>query len=206
MTVIDAIDDPVEPHRPATAQGSASELRLARALKAAQADVARLQQALARAEQLADRDPLTGLLNRRGFEQALAGILAACRRYRTDAALIYIDLDGFKTVNDRFGHAAGDETLKRVAHVLASGVRESDIIARLGGDEFAVILNRAGHAAAEAKAESLAKAVESAPSGPSGPIRLSYGIRTFEPGMEGTRMLAEADAAMFVRKGDRRRV
>ena len=202
MTAIEAIDDPVEPHLavvPTSAPG------LARALKAAEAEVQRLKQALARAEQLADHDALTGLLNRRGFEQALAGVLAACRRYRTDAALIYIDLDGFKAVNDRFGHAAGDETLKTVAHVLASGVRESDIIARLGGDEFAVILNRAGRGAAESKAESLARAVEEARAGPGGPIRLSYGVRTFEPGMEAAQMLAEADAAMFVRKGDRRR-
>ena len=203
MTAIQAIDDPVEPHRQAVVP--TSQLGLVRALKTAEAEVERLKQALARAEQLADHDPLTGLLNRRGFEQALASALAACRRYRTDAALIYIDLDGFKAVNDRFGHAAGDETLKTVAHALASGVRESDIIARLGGDEFAVILNRAGRGAAESKAESLARAVEEARAGPGGPIRLSYGVRTFEPGMEAAQMLAEADAAMFVRKGDRRR-
>jgi len=202
MTTIEAIDDPVEPHPKAA---RASEHGLARALKAAEAEVARLKQALARAEQLADHDPLTGLLNRRGFEQALAGILAACRRYRTDAALIYIDLDGFKAINDRFGHAAGDETLKTVAQVLAAGVRESDIIARLGGDEFAIVLNRAGRAAAEAKAESLVRAVEHTAAGPGGPVRFSYGVRTFEPGMEAARMLAEADAAMFVHKGERRR-
>ncbi len=184
---------------------AASEHALARALKSAQAEVERLKQALVRAEQLADHDPLTGLLNRRGFAQALAGALAACRRYRTEAALIYIDLDGFKAVNDRFGHAAGDETLKVVAQVLAAGVRGSDITARLGGDEFAVVLNRAGRASAETKAELLAKAVENAPVGAGGPIRLSYGVRVFEPGMEAAQMLAEADAAMFVRKGERRR-
>jgi len=203
MTLIDAIDDPVEPHRPAAAL--TSEPSLLRALKAAESEVLRLKQALARAEQLADHDALTGLLNRRGFEQALVGALAACRRYRTDAALIYIDLDRFKTINDRFGHAVGDETLRRVAGILASELRGSDIIARLGGDEFAVILNRAGRTAAEAKAESLARAVEDAPPGPGGPIRLSYGVRAFEPGVEAAQMLAEADAAMFVRKGERRR-
>jgi diguanylate cyclase (GGDEF)-like protein len=202
MTVIDAIDDPVEPY---PAPAAATEHALARTLRAARGEIERLKQALARAEQLADHDPLTGLLNRRGFELALAVALATCRRYRTDAALICIDLDGFKAINDRFGHAAGDEALKTVANVLASGVRESDIIARLGGDEFAVILNRAGRAAAESKAESLATAVENAHAGPGGPIRLSYGVRAFEPGMEAARMLAEADAAMFVRKGDRRR-
>lgn len=203
MTALQAIDDPVEPYRPTAAPSI--EAGLARALREAQAEVDRLTRALARAEQLADHDALTGLLNRRGFEEALARTVAACRRYRTEAALVYIDLDGFKAINDRFGHAAGDETLKRVAEILASGVRESDIIARLGGDEFAVILNRAGVAAAEIKAESLAEAVEAAPLGPVGTVRLSYGVRTFEPGLEGAQMLAEADAAMFVRKGDRRR-
>jgi diguanylate cyclase (GGDEF)-like protein len=204
MTAPEAADDPVEPN-PMAPAAPTSEHGLARALKSAQAEIERLKQALERAEQLADRDALTGLLNRRGFERALVSALAACRRYRTDAALIYIDLDGFKTVNDRFGHAAGDETLKMVAQILASGVRESDIIARLGGDEFAVVLSRAGRADAEAKAEQLAKAVEDGPAGAAGPIRLSYGVRVFEPGMEAAQMLAEADAAMFVRKGDRRR-
>jgi diguanylate cyclase (GGDEF)-like protein len=204
MTLREAIDDPVEPH-PAEAAAPISDHGLARALKAAQAEVERLKRALAQAEQLADRDALTGLLNRRGFERALGGALASFRRYRSDAALVYIDLDGFKAVNDQFGHAAGDETLKMVAQILSSGVRESDIIARLGGDEFAVVLNRAGRAAAEAKAEQLAKAVHDAPAGAGGPIRLSYGVRVFEPGMEAAQLLAEADAAMYVRKGGQRR-
>jgi diguanylate cyclase (GGDEF)-like protein len=119
--------------------------------------------------------------------------------------VIYIDLDDFKAINDRFGHAAGDEALRRVAGILSAGVRESDTVARLGGDEFAVILNRADRATAETKAETLAQAIESAPCGPGGSIGLSYGVRGFEPGITAAQMLAEADAAMFMRKGERRR-
>lgn len=223
MMAIEALDDPVEPYRPAgpaaapillrpgsgasgqDASAHADVGRLTAALGEARAEIERLQAALKDAEQRADHDPLTGLLNRRGFEPVLARTLAACRRYRTDAALVYIDLDGFKRINDQFGHAAGDETLKAVAATLASEVRESDIMARLGGDEFALILNRADRAAADAKAESLARAVEAAPAGPGGPVRLSYGVRSYEPGMTVAQMLAEADAAMYVRKADRKR-
>jgi diguanylate cyclase (GGDEF)-like protein len=204
MTLIDAIDSPVEPYPPTRSDPSPLEA-LASALAEAQAEIERLKQALLDAEQRADHDPLTGLLNRRGFERALASTVAACRRYRTDAALIYIDLDGFKAINDRFGHPAGDKALRLVGQALAMGVRESDTVARLGGDEFAVILDRADRDTAESKAEILARAIESAPSGRCGPLRLSYGVRGFEPGVTAAQMLAEADAAMFLSKGSRRR-
>ncbi len=204
MTVIHAIDHPVEPHvlQPGP---EGAPLALQRRLAQAEAEIVRLKSVLAEAERMADHDALTGLMNRRGFERELARTLAACRRYRTEAALVYFDLDGFKAVNDRLGHAAGDRALQTVAHLLSAGVRESDVVARLGGDEFAVILNRAGRAAAESKALTLAQSVERAPAGPGGPIRLSFGVRVFEPGMQAAQMLAEADAAMFVRKGERRR-
>jgi diguanylate cyclase (GGDEF)-like protein len=204
MMRIDAIDSPVEPY-PAASSVADRVAAMAEALGEARAEIDRLKQALVEAEQRADHDGLTGLLNRRGFETALAATVAACRRYRTDAAVIYIDLDDFKAINDRFGHAAGDEALRRVAGILSAGVRESDTVARLGGDEFAVILNRADRATAETKAETLAQAIESAPCGPGGSIGLSYGVRGFEPGITAAQMLAEADAAMFMRKGERRR-
>jgi len=204
MTVIDAIDNPVEPYplgQPVLVHDATAHA----ALVEARAEILRLRRALADAEQRADHDALTGLLNRRGFERALATTVATCRRYRTEAALVYIDLDGFKAINDRFGHSAGDDALQLVANALMAGVRESDTVARVGGDEFAVILNRADRIAAEDKAEALARVIESTPAGPGGPIGLSYGIRGFEPGMTAAQMLAEADAAMFVRKGERRR-
>lgn len=86
-------------------------------------------------------DPLTGLLNRLGLEAALGASLDSANEHSTASALIYIDLDGFKAVNDTAGHAAGDKVLKNVALAMRTAVRVGDVIARLGGDEFAVVLN-----------------------------------------------------------------
>ncbi|MFI5003856.1 MAG: GGDEF domain-containing protein [Solirubrobacterales bacterium] len=89
---------------------------------------------------LADHDPLTGLRNRRLFEHDLKLQIGRCQRYHEQAALIAIDLDGFKQVNDRHGHRVGDEALKAVARMLTRRLRATDLVARLGGDEFAVLL------------------------------------------------------------------
>jgi len=89
---------------------------------------------------LADHDPLTGLRNRRLFEHDLRLQVARSRRYGEVAALMVIDLDDFKSVNDRYGHRVGDDTLKAVARALSRRLRETDLVARLGGDEFAVLL------------------------------------------------------------------
>ena len=83
-----------------------------------------------------DVDPLTETLNRRGFERELKRSLAYVKRYGASAALVYLDLDGFKPVNDRHGHGAGDAMLKAVAATLIRNVRASDVVARFGGDEF----------------------------------------------------------------------
>ncbi len=89
---------------------------------------------------LADHDPLTGLRNRRLFEHDLKLQVGRCQRYEEQAALIVIDLDGFKQVNDLHGHRVGDEALKAVARMLTRRLRATDLLARLGGDEFAVLL------------------------------------------------------------------
>jgi diguanylate cyclase (GGDEF)-like protein len=107
----------------------------------------------------AEVDPLTEVLNRRGFERELKRSLAHAKRHGTSAALVYLDLDGFKSVNDRHGHAAGDALLKAVAAVLARHVRASDVVARLGGDEFAVLLWHLTEADAQNKARLLEAAV-----------------------------------------------
>jgi diguanylate cyclase (GGDEF)-like protein/PAS domain S-box-containing protein len=89
---------------------------------------------------LADHDPLTGLRNRRLFEHDLKLQVGRCQRYNEQAALLVIDLDGFKQVNDRHGHKVGDDALKAVARTLTRRLRATDLVARLGGDEFAVLL------------------------------------------------------------------
>jgi diguanylate cyclase (GGDEF)-like protein/PAS domain S-box-containing protein len=108
---------------------------------------------------LADHDPLTGLRNRRLFEHDLKLQVARSRRYDELAALMVIDLDHFKQVNDRHGHKAGDDALQAVATALTRRLRESDLVARLGGDEFAVLLPHVDQQGASIVAEGLARVV-----------------------------------------------
>ena len=170
-------------------------------------ELAETHRRLAEAELLADRDALTPVLNRRAFVRELSRTLAFCQRYDAPASLVFFDMDAFKSVNDRFGHAAGDAALQVVAASLAEHVRESDVVGRLGGDEFAVILAQANREAAETKALDLKRRIEAEPlvfEGAEIPLRFSYGVRAFEAGMEAAQMVAEADAAMFLSKGRRR--
>ena len=111
-------------------------------------------------EERADIDPLLDIFNRRGFDRELKRTLAYIDRYGTEAALVYIDLDGFKAVNDRHGHAAGDAVLRRWRGRLTNNVRASDVVARLGGDEFAVVLWNAGETQATTKARELERLIE----------------------------------------------
>jgi diguanylate cyclase (GGDEF)-like protein/PAS domain S-box-containing protein len=104
---------------------------------------------LERVASLASRDPLTGLFNRRRLEEELSSHLAASRRYGTTGALLMLDLDHFKPINDTFGHQAGDLVLRAVGEILRTATREADIPARLGGDEFVVILPHADASGAE---------------------------------------------------------
>jgi diguanylate cyclase (GGDEF)-like protein len=104
---------------------------------------------------------LTGLRNRRLFEHDLRLQVARSQRYGEQAALMVIDLDDFKRVNDEHGHAAGDRTLRAVAKALTRRLRQTDLVARLGGDEFAVLLPHVDEEAASVVAESLARVVPS---------------------------------------------
>ncbi|MDR3508967.1 MAG: GGDEF domain-containing protein [Caulobacteraceae bacterium] len=166
-------------------------------------EVGRLKARLNEAEDLADQDALTPLLNRRAFMRELHRVLTFAQRYGGPASLIYFDLDGFKAVNDRFGHAAGDAALQGVAQRLAAHVRESDVLGRIGGDEFGVILVQADVSTALAKAAILAAAVENEPI-PCGewltPLKISYGVRQIDPASTAEQVLSEADAAMYARK------
>lgn len=108
---------------------------------------------------LAHHDTLTGLFNRRRFQEELDSCLAHVRRYGTQGALLFIDVDGLKTINDTFGHQAGDAVLRDLAALLQAQLRQVDIIARLGGDEFAVLLSAPETQDALAVAERLIQAV-----------------------------------------------
>ena len=124
-----------------------------------QRDLRSLLETASELRHLADHDALTGLPNRRRFEQELARHLAHVRRYGPEGAVLVLDLDGFKPVNDTFGHAAGDRLLARVACVLRERLRATDVVARIGGDEFAVLLPRVDRTGAAAVARSLVETV-----------------------------------------------
>ena len=166
-------------------------------------EVSRLKSRLQEAEVLADQDGLTPALNRRALARELHRVAAFSRRYGSPASLVYFDLDAFKSVNDRFGHAAGDAALMTVAERLKTLVRENDVVGRMGGDEFAVILVQSDAATAEAKAASLAAAIQREPVNFgewSAPLRLTWGVRQIEPDMDPEQVIADADAAMYARK------
>jgi len=171
------------------------------------AEVARAQRTIDELEARADVDPLLDILNRRGFERELKRSLAYLQRYQGEAALLFIDLDGFKAVNDQHGHAAGDALLKAVARELTGHVRASDVVARLGGDEFGVLLWNLAAPQAAAKARELEKLIE-AVGVVHGEVRLtvgaSVGLAPLVVGATPEEMIDAADKAMYVRKKERR--
>ncbi len=157
-----------------------------------------------RLQHMADHDPLTGLLNRRAYERRLEEHLALGERYGHEGAVLVLDLDDFKQVNDTLGHSAGDELIVRVAGALTGRLRESDTLARLGGDEFAILLPTGDRENAERVARSLLETVrrERAARGPGGrerPVSASIGIAPLEgdsaAGAE--EALINADLAMY---------
>lgn len=167
------------------------------------AEVAALTARAETAEALADHDVLTRALNRRGFMTVLSRNMAYCRRHGVEAALLYLDMDGFKGVNDRLGHAAGDAALTAVAELLLANVRESDAVGRLGGDEFALLLMNAGADEGREKAKRLTTALETEGfvwGGATVPLGGSFGVRAYAGQTNPEVWLSEADAAMWLRK------
>lgn len=154
-------------------------------------------------EHQARTDPMTGLLNRRGFDIALSAALARCRRFGDRGVLVMIDLDGFKAVNDRYGHAAGDLMLSTVANVLARHTRETDAAARFGGDEFAVLLSDAEPEGAAKRVRTLDRLLNYTDMPWQGrrlPIRASFGMAPYGPSDDDAGVLSRADHAMYRRK------
>jgi diguanylate cyclase (GGDEF)-like protein len=168
-----------------------------------QAELLQAKWTIAELEARADVDPLLDILNRRGFDRELARAVAYVGRYGTQAALVFIDLDGFKAVNDRHGHATGDELLKTVARQLTGRVRASDVVARFGGDEFAVLLWNLDEAQAVAKARELEEAITAVlPDDPS--FGGSAGVVPLTGKATPAEIVDAADKAMYARKRERR--
>jgi diguanylate cyclase (GGDEF)-like protein len=187
------------PPKPASADKSTIR-KLRAELKAAQKRIEELQAS-------ADTDFLLGIPNRRGFEHELTRAIAYIKRYQASGALILLDVDRLKPINDAFGHAAGDEVLKAITEVLTRQVRASDVVGRLGGDEFAVLLWNLSETDARAKAALLETEVDRLTfvfEGRNITAGASAGTAILSPHSEAGRALEEADSAMYVRKAQRR--
>ena len=167
-------------------------------------DLARLAEQELAAAQLATIDDLTHIANRRGFLTQGQHALSLCARMERPASLHFFDLDGFKQINDAFGHAEGDRALVAFAALLTKTFRDSDIVGRLGGDEFAVLITDGSERARLASIERLGRAVRShnRNSKCGYEIQFSVGEVNYEPLRHGsiTSMLADADALMYQRK------
>jgi diguanylate cyclase (GGDEF)-like protein len=155
----------------------------------------------------ADTDFLLDIPNRRGFERELNRSIAYIKRYHASGALIVLDVDRLKPINDAFGHAAGDQVLKAVVAELQHQVRASDVIGRLGGDEFALLLWHLSETDAHAKAAALEQAIDRLRfvfRGRTATAGVSAGVALLGPHAEAGKALEEADRAMYVRKAQRR--
>lgn len=154
-------------------------------------------------ESLIETDPLLDISNRRGFERELRRAIARVTRYHGSAAIVFIDLDHFKRINDQFGHLAGDAALQAVSEIIVRSCRNSDLVARFGGDEFAVLLWNLSEQDARAKARSLERNIESLR------IRLaagcvsvgaSAGVAMLCASDSASQTINRADADMYFRK------
>jgi len=166
-------------------------------------EVSRLRLRVLELEAAADLDPLLPIFNRRAFMREVARAQSVMSRYGLISSIIFFDLDGFKSVNDRYGHGIGDKILEQVAESLLSGVRQADMVARLGGDEFGVLLFKSDQTIAKAKAGALACRISHLslqhPDGAVG-ITASWGTAPCQPDQSAAQVLERADRAMYLDK------
>jgi two-component system cell cycle response regulator len=164
-----------------------------------------LRQMIDRLRAEADRDYLTGLSNRRRFRTALGQEVERWRRYRMPCALVLVDIDHLKKINDKHGHSAGDRVIRHVANALLELSRDNDTAARLGGEEFALLLAGADDAKAMAAAERLRQGVSATPVEDIGTITISLGVAACPSHATTERTLYGAsDAALYRAKGEGR--
>lgn len=165
--------------------------------------VARLQERVDQLDQLAHQDALINLPNRRGFMRELERLIARVDRYGIHAAMLFVDLDGLKMINDTLGHRAGDEALIQVAGLLSKGVRHSDVVARIGGDEFGILLESSDEAAAHETASRLIEqisACEVMHDGEALPLSVAIGVGMIDALDTAEAVMERADEAMYRRK------
>jgi diguanylate cyclase (GGDEF)-like protein len=165
-----------------------------------------LQRTEARLEELlrsADQDILLPVLNRRALMREVGRFIAFAKRYGSQSSLLYLDINGFKAINDSHGHSAGDLVLRQFCEFLAEKIRGSDVLARVGGDEFAIILPAVSEAQAYRKGSLLAQCLATRPAfwnGCSIPVSFSWGACDLRAELSADAALVEADRNMYVTK------
>lgn len=165
--------------------------------------IADLEERVKQLDALAHQDALLTLPNRRGFLRELESLISRVSRYGENAAMLFVDIDGLKTINDSFGHKAGDEALIHVAQVLSQGVRKSDCVARLGGDEFGILLAHSDEPSARDTAARLAMEIgscEATCDGNTLPLGVAIGVTMIQPDDTTDAVIARADRAMYYDK------
>jgi diguanylate cyclase (GGDEF)-like protein len=185
------IDTRLDCSDPAQLMSTIAELR---------GEVARLEARVKELDQLAHLDSLVPLPNRRGLVRQLEMLISRVERYGDEAAMLFIDLDGLKLLNDSLGHTAGDAALIQVALLLVGGVRASDTVARVGGDEFAILLDRADEVSACETAERLVNLIAETifrHEGITMPLSVAIGVTMIERGDNPVTVMARADQAMY---------
>jgi diguanylate cyclase (GGDEF)-like protein len=167
------------------------------------ASLAEMRDRLAELEQLADTDTLTPLPNRRRFIRELERVVGQANRHGTPAAVLYVDLDSLKAINDAYGHFAGDAALIHVARLLAGLIRSTDVAARIGGDEFALILDHLDHNSAIETADRIARCISTNPldlGGTEVTLQASIGTATILSGDTVEDVMQRADRNMYIAK------
>lgn len=184
--------------------------RVRAALMALMEEVAQLRDELRQSkgrieylEHLADQDSMLPIYNRRAFVRELTRAISITERYGTPSSVIYFDVNGMKSINDGYSHAAGDAALSKIVEKLTEQVRDSDAVGRLGGDEFGVILFQADENSAQLKATQLAESIRQEPlqyNDDEIELNVTYGFYTFTGKEDAAEALAAADEAMYASK------
>jgi diguanylate cyclase (GGDEF)-like protein len=165
--------------------------------------IAQLEERVEQLDQLAHQDTLINMPNRRGFMRALERFVDRARRYGENSAMLFVDLDGLKMINDTCGHCAGDEALIQVAGLLSKGVRHSDVVARIGGDEFGILLESSDESDAQETAARLIdqiSACEVTHEGEALPLSVAIGVGMIDALDTPDSVMQRADEAMYRRK------
>jgi len=177
--------------------------RLVEEISRLRGQVAQLQERVEQLDHLAHQDSLIDLPNRRGFLRELERLIARVSRYDAKGAMLFVDVDGLKAINDSFGHRAGDEALIEVAELLTKGVRKSDVVARIGGDEFGIILENADGQSAHETASRLIDMIadcEFLQEGNELPLSVAIGVGLIDASDTAQTVMARADEEMYRRK------